>query len=109
LDLTALDVNVLVVSDATIRKYNKKYLKHDYVTDVIAFPMKEKGLLGDIMISSDTARRQAKDEGHDFLTELKILAIHGLLHLLGYRDKKKKDSERMWRKTDQLLKKVRHL
>ena len=77
------------------------------MTDVIAFSMEEKGVLGDILVSTDTARRQAKEEGHSLLTEVKILAIHGILHLLGYRDKKKKERERMWRKTDELLSLVR--
>jgi probable rRNA maturation factor len=73
------------------------------VTDVIAFEMKEQGVLGDIVVSIDTARRQAKEQGHSVLTELQILSIHGLLHLLGYRDKKKKDKDAMWLETDRLL------
>lgn len=107
LGLTDFEINILLVSDPVIRKYNRRWLKHDYATDVIAFEMKEKGVLGDIMISTDTAKRQAKEEGHTLLTEVKILAIHGILHLLGYRDKKKKERERMWRKTDELLSLVR--
>ena len=68
--------------------------------------MQEDGVLGDILISTETAKRQAGDEGHSVLREVAILAIHGLLHLLGYRDKKKGERERMWRKTNELLKKV---
>ncbi len=97
------EVNFLFVSDAAIRRYNAKYLRHDYATDVIAFEMKERGVLGDVLISADTARRQAREQGHATRTEMIILAIHGLLHLLGYRDKKKKDRDRMWRKTNELL------
>jgi probable rRNA maturation factor len=98
-------LNLVLVSDREIRKINRRFLKHDYVTDVIAFEGNGKNF-GDIVISSQTAKRQAKEEGHDFLTELTILAIHGLLHLKGYRDKTKKDSDRMWRKTHEVLKKV---
>lgn len=97
------DVNFLIVSDREIRRFNRRYLHHDHVTDVIAFEMKENGVLGDIVISSDTAKRQAREEGHPLLTELTILAIHGLLHLLGFRDRTKKEREKMWRKTNELI------
>jgi probable rRNA maturation factor len=105
------------VSDREILKFNRLYLNHNYVTDVIAFPSPfEKGglrgissHLGDIVISTDTARRQAKEQKHSLFTETKILAIHGLLHLLGYRDKKRADRDKMWKKTDQLLAQVEHL
>ena len=103
LDLKNQDINFQFVSDREIRRTNKKYLHHDYATDVLAFEMKEKGVLGDIMISSETARRQACEQKHSYLKELKILAIHGWLHLLGYRDKKKKDAQCMWKKTNELL------
>ncbi|HEX5035732.1 MAG TPA: rRNA maturation RNase YbeY [bacterium] len=122
-------INFLLVSDPVIRRYNVRYLGHDYATDVIAFgyedtrnsrrsgfadPERRGGMggkqcvppFGDIAISTDTAKRQAKDEGHSVLTETTILALHGLLHLLGYRDKKKKDKDRMWRKTDALMERV---
>ncbi len=60
-------------------------------------------MVGDIIISTDTARRQAKEQGHSFGREVLILAVHGLLHLQGYRDKKKSDRDRMWKKTDALI------
>ncbi len=71
--------------------------------------MKEQGILGDVMISTDAAKRQARERGHSLLTELKILSIHGLLHLLGFRDKNPRDQKRMWQKTDELLGLVRGL
>lgn len=97
------ETNLLLVTDRVIRKFNRRYLRHDRATDVIAFDMKENDTLGDIMISLDRARCQAKVMGHTLFREVQILAVHGLLHLLGYRDKKKKDRDRMWRKTDSLL------
>lgn len=109
LGLGGREIDFLLVSDAEIKKFNRLYLMHDYPTDVIAFEMREKGVLGDVLISTDTARRQAEEQGHSTLTETKILAIHGLLHLLGYRDKKKKDKSKMWRKTNQLLSLVKNL
>ena len=93
------ELNYLFVSDREIRRYNKKFLNHDYVTDVIAFEMQEEGKLGDIVVSTDTAKRQAGEEGHSFEKELLILCLHGLLHILGYRDKSKEDQKIMWDKT----------
>ncbi|HSA59839.1 MAG TPA: rRNA maturation RNase YbeY [bacterium] len=100
------DVNLLLVGDREIQKINRRYLHHDYATDVIAFEMKEHGVFGDIVVSTDAAKRQAREEGHSVLTETTILVVHGMLHLLGYRDKKKKDRDRMWRKTNDLMKRV---
>lgn len=99
------EINFLFVSDKEIHRWNKKYLNHDYVTDVLAFEMKEEGILGDVVVSLDTAERQAKECGHSYAREVLILCVHGWLHLLGYRDKKKKDSDAMWAKTEEVIKK----
>lgn len=99
-------MNVVLVSDRAIRRINKKFLNHDYATDVIAFPSPVPEIFGDVVISSDTAARQASEQAHSLLTELSILAIHGVLHLKGYRDKTKKDSDRMWRKTYEVLARI---
>ena len=103
LGLENQEINFQFVSDQEIRHTHKKYLHHNYATDVLAFEMKEQGILGDVMISVETANRQAKEQKHTLLKELQILCVHGWLHLLGYRDKKKKDAERMWKKTNELL------
>jgi len=70
---------------------NHKYTKREGTTDVLAFPMREGTdseysghLLGDVFVSIDRAREQAKELGHTFRKELLFLALHGLLHLLGY-------------------------
>lgn len=94
------------MNDREICKLNQRYLRHNRPTDVLAFPLKEKGLWGEVFVSLDTARRQARELGHPFLQEIKILMIHGLLHLLGYDDKVPRERERMWRKTKRLLQKV---
>lgn len=110
LGLTGREMNFLFVSDRSIKRYNRRYLKHDYATDVMAFgDFDHHSLPGDILISSDTAKRQAKEQGHSLLTEMKILAIHGILHLVGYRDKKKKERDRMWKKTEGLLNLVKDM
>jgi probable rRNA maturation factor len=83
-------VTIAIVSDARIRALNRQYRKKDATTDVLSFPSGEGGGrgqgrdLGDIVIAAGVARRQARDAGHPLATELRVLALHGLLHLLGY-------------------------
>jgi probable rRNA maturation factor len=63
---------------------NRRYRQKDRPTDVLSFPAGEPGQLGDVVIALGVARRQAAAAGHPIGTELRILALHGLLHLLGY-------------------------
>jgi probable rRNA maturation factor len=77
-------VTVAVVSDARIRALNHRYRRRLRVTDVLSFPSGDPGYLGDIVIAAGVARRQARQAGHSIQTELRVLALHGLLHLLGY-------------------------
>ena len=78
------DVTVALVSDRRMRALNRQFRGRDYATDVLSFPSDERGFLGDIVIASGVAKRQAKDAGHPIQTELRVLSLHGLLHLLGY-------------------------
>jgi probable rRNA maturation factor len=75
---------VALLSDARVRGLNRRYRGRDASTDVLSFPAGEPGQLGDIVIARGVARRQASHAGHGFQTELRVLALHGLLHLLGY-------------------------
>jgi probable rRNA maturation factor len=86
-------VNVSVVSDARICELNRRFRRRNRSTDVLSFPSdgSEDGFqaigqscLGDIVIARGVARRQARAAGHSERTELRVLALHGLLHLLGY-------------------------
>jgi probable rRNA maturation factor len=88
-------VGVALVSSARVRALNRRYRRRDYATDVLSFsyragaprpqsPAPNPGYLGDIVIATGVARRQARTAGHSELTELRVLALHGLLHLLGY-------------------------
>ena len=84
-------VSVAVVSDQRVRALNRQYRGLDRATDVLSFPAQAVQLgrhtrlfLGDIVIARGVARRQARKLGHSEVTELKVLALHGLLHLLGY-------------------------
>lgn len=77
-------VTVALVPDLRVRRLNRRYRRVDRATDVLSFPSGEPGHLGDIVIAAGVARRQARAAGHSLQTELRILALHGLLHLLGY-------------------------
>ena len=78
------DVSVAIVSDRRMRALNRQFRGKDKVTDVLSFPSDERGFMGDIVIASGVATRQAKAAGHSVQTEIRVLALHGLLHLLGY-------------------------
>jgi len=72
------------VPDARVRGLNRRYRGKSTATDVLSFPAGEPGELGDVVIALGVARRQAEAAGHSLATELRVLALHGLLHLLGY-------------------------
>ena len=78
------DVTVALVSDTRMRTLNRAFRGKDYATDVLSFPADDETFLGDIAIATGVARRQAREAGHAVATELRVLALHGLLHLLGY-------------------------
>lgn len=86
---TDCEVHVLITGDERIHDLNRRFRDIDRATDVLSFPdgdVLPSGLtlLGEIVISLDTARRQAEELGHDELRELSELALHGVLHLVGY-------------------------
>jgi probable rRNA maturation factor len=75
---------VVVSSDAAVRRANSRFRGLPKATDVLSFPDGENGRLGDILISAQRAQRQAEEHGHSVDEEIKILVLHGLLHLLGH-------------------------
>jgi probable rRNA maturation factor len=82
-------VSIALVSDSCVRALNRTYRRKDIATDVLSFPSQPRPLatdpfLGDIVIARGVAKRQARAARHSELTEHKVLALHGLLHLLGY-------------------------
>lgn len=82
-------VTVLLTGDAAIRKLNRQFRGKNKATDVLSFPADDSvqggdKIAGDLAISVPTARRQAAGQGHPLATELKVLILHGLLHLAGY-------------------------
>jgi probable rRNA maturation factor len=79
------DVVLVLAGDAFVRRLNRTYRRRDAPTDVLAFPgAGGRGCLGDIVISVETAGRQARAAGWPLEKELEVLTLHGLLHLLGY-------------------------
>jgi probable rRNA maturation factor len=77
-------VTVAIVTDARVHALNRQYRRKNAPTDVLSFPSDERGYLGDVVIAAGVARRQAREAGHSLQTEVRVLALHGLLHLLGY-------------------------
>jgi probable rRNA maturation factor len=107
------DVAVAIVGDLRMRALNRRYRRKDRATDVLSFPAGDdpapaaRRVLGDIVIASGVARRQARDAGHAYDTELRVLALHGLLHLLGYDHEDPADAGRMARAEARLRRKGR--
>jgi probable rRNA maturation factor len=78
------DVDVLLTSDAEIKRLNRQFRNKNKATDILSFPAHaSSGTAGDLAISLDTAARQAEEHGHSLRDELRILLLHGLLHLAG--------------------------
>ena len=91
LEETDCELSLLLTDDVKIQELNRTYRDLDKATDVLSFPQDEDAvneagdtLLGDVVISVETAARQAKEHHLSFNEELILLAIHGILHLLGY-------------------------
>lgn len=97
------EISIVLTDDETIHGYNRDFRGVDRPTDVLSFPASEgeeligipDGHLGDIMISVETAERQAKELGHSTEREIAFLAVHGTLHVLGYDHMTPEDEEIM--------------
>jgi probable rRNA maturation factor len=99
-------LSIAFVTDAAIRKINRKFLKHDFATDVISFPLGT-DLLGELVISAEYAAREAKARGISVEEELLRYVAHGILHLLGYDDHDPKAKARMWKRQERELRKLK--
>ncbi|KMJ60171.1 rRNA maturation factor [Bacillus sp. LL01] len=111
------ELSVTFVDDEKIQEINREYREKDRPTDVISFPMEEMGegeieihydeeaprMLGDIIISIQRAEVQAEEYGHSVKRELGFLALHGLLHLLGYDHENETDEKVMFDKQKEIL------
>lgn len=105
------EFNVIIVTSDFIHELNKNYRNIDRVTDVISFALEDDKtfnldnyrVLGDIYICLDKVKSQALEYGHSFKRELSFLAVHGLLHLLGYDHMTKEEEEVMFAKQEEVL------
>jgi probable rRNA maturation factor len=112
------ELSILLTDDVFIRTLNETHRGKDRPTDVLAFPQNEEegtptrmdhGLLGDVVISLDTAQRQAKRHKHALLDEVSFLLAHGILHLLGYDHQTDEEEAIMNAMTSKLVESARGL
>lgn len=117
-DMTEVDITI--VDDEEIHILNREYRNVDRATDVLSFALDEgeedepelidgpeEHLLGDIIISAETAKRQGEEFGHGLEREIVYLAVHGLLHLLGYDHMTDEDKKIMRAKEEEALREIR--
>ena len=117
-DMTEVDITI--VDDEEIHTLNREYRNVDRPTDVLSFALDEgeedepelidgpeEHLLGDIIISAETAQRQGEEFGHGLEREIVYLAVHGLLHLLGYDHMTEEDKKIMRAKEEEALREIR--
>jgi probable rRNA maturation factor len=98
------DVTIVFCSDAFLLEMNKTHLQHDYYTDIITFDYCEGDLIsGDLFISLDTVSSNASDLKIEFIDEVHRVCVHGLLHLLGFKDKQDQDQLEMRSQEDLML------
>ena len=111
LEDTELEFSIIIVDNEKIHEINKQYRGVDRPTDVISFALEDSEgiepenyrILGDIYISIDKVKEQAKLYGHSEKRELAFLTIHGFLHLLGYDHMEKEDEKIMFAKQEEIL------
>lgn len=109
LGLADAELSILLVDDAAIRVLNRQHRGNDRPTDVLAFPVDERPvgnaprILGDVVISLETALRQARSRKRSLLPEVRFLLAHGLLHLIGYDHATRIQKRRMDAKTRRLV------
>jgi probable rRNA maturation factor len=105
---SSAELAVTFVGDRRMRRLNREYRKKDRSTDVLAFAMREaksphSTLLGDVVISIPTARRQAREGGRSLDEELTVLLVHGILHLCGYDHERSEPEARRMRHREQAI------
>lgn len=112
-----LYINIVLTNPENIKKINKQYRNIDKETDVLSFPMFEKGelekisnlnqdILGDIVISINRVKEQSDEYGHSFERELSYMVVHGFYHLMGYDHMEENDKKLMREKEENILQKL---
>ena len=100
--VTQAEISLAVVSDQEIHELNRRFLDHDEPTDVLSFPLQQgpEGLEGEIVVSAETAQDRCQEFGWSAIQELTLYVIHGVLHLVGYGDKRA-DEQSVMREREQ--------
>lgn len=104
------ELSIVLTDDARLQELNRDYLGIDAPTDVLSFPASETDpqtgarYIGDILISVPRAQSQADAAGHALESELQLLVVHGVLHLLGHDHADPKEKKRMWQAQAEILK-----
>jgi len=104
-----VDLSIVLTDDARLHKLNRDYLGIDAPTDVLSFPTSETDpetgsrYLGDILLSIPRAQEQATAAGHALDSEVQLLVVHGVLHLLGYDHAEAKEKRKMWKAQEEIL------
>lgn len=117
MDCEKAELSILIVDDAEMALYNRQYRSREGSTNVIAFPMQEGEfahvtpyLLGDVVISLDTASREAEEMGIGMDLRVDELLVHGVLHLVGYdHEKSEAEARRMEEKSEALIPLIRDI
>lgn len=105
----AKELKIVFVNDKEIKRLNREFLSHDYITDVISFRLdKDKKIEGEVYINLDQATRQAREYGVDANEEVRRLVVHGILHLVGYKDTTVKKKQVMHTLEDKYLRWKNH-
>lgn len=104
-DYSVAVLNFIFTSDEVLLQMNKQYLNHYYLTDIITFDLSEEPgkITGDVYISVDRARENARAYKEPLHREIRRLIIHGLLHLMGYKDKSREETANMRAKEEYYL------
>ncbi|RMG99254.1 MAG: rRNA maturation RNase YbeY [Aquificota bacterium] len=105
LGLELCEVSIYITTDEVIRELNRKYRGKDKPTDVLSFPFGERvgkyTLLGEIVLSEQTAQRQAQELNHSLEEEVKRLLVHGFVHLMGYDHEASPEEERRFKEIEE--------
>ncbi len=95
------ELGIVFCSDAHILEANNRFLNHDYYTDIITFDYREDDIInGDLLISVDRVKDNATSVGDDWKRELNRVVVHGVLHIIGFKDKSDNESRFMREKED---------
>lgn len=103
------EVSVVLADHATVLDLNRRFLEHDYITDVLSFPLGEDdapGLAGEVYVDLDTAAERHKEFNASFAEEALRYVIHGVLHLMGYADTTEEGQQKMRAKEDHYLRRT---